>query len=129
MDETPKFLSAVPVLPAPDIAATIAFYTQKLGFAIDFQSDDYAGLSRGAVQVHFWLCGDRQIAENSSCRINIRGIEQLYQECQAQNIVHSNGSLVTKPWGLREFAVLDLNGNCITFAELPPPTSRRDRTD
>ncbi|MGA7935257.1 MAG: VOC family protein [Kovacikia sp.] len=129
MDETPKFLSAVPVLPAPDIAETLAFYTQKLGFAIDFQSEDYAGFSRGAVQIHVWQCGDRSIAENSSCRINIRGIEQLYQECQTQNIVHPKGALVAKPWGLREFTVLDLNGNCLTFAELPPPVNRRDITD
>jgi catechol 2,3-dioxygenase-like lactoylglutathione lyase family enzyme len=129
MDDSPKFLSAVPVLPALDIAETIAFYKEHLGFVPDFQSEDYAGLSRGSVQIHVWLCNDRQIAENSSCRINVRGIEHLYQEYQAQNVIHPNGSSTTKPWGLKEFTVLDSNGNCITFAETPAPGNRRDRTD
>lgn len=47
MNSATKFLSAIPVLPAADIAATVEFYKQKLGFNAEFQSDDYAGLYRG----------------------------------------------------------------------------------
>ncbi|MBW4580949.1 MAG: VOC family protein [Tildeniella nuda ZEHNDER 1965/U140] len=126
---TTKFLSAVPVLPAVDIAATIAFYEQQLGFTTDFQYDDYAGLRRGGAQLHLWQCGDRQIAENTSCRINVSGITQLYEEYQTQAVIHPNGELATKPWGMIEFTVLDLNGNCVVFAELPATANRRDRTD
>ncbi|MBW4472003.1 MAG: VOC family protein [Stenomitos rutilans HA7619-LM2] len=129
MNAATKFLSTVPMLPAVDIAATIDFYQQKLGFTTDFQSDDYAGLHRGSVQIHLWLSSDRQLAENTSCRINVSGIDALYDEYQTQNLIHPNGALATKHWGLREFAVLDLNGNCLTFAEAPPANGRRDRTD
>ncbi|PSB23921.1 bleomycin resistance protein [Stenomitos frigidus] len=129
LTSTTKFLSAVPVLPAVDIAATIAFYDQKLGFAIDFQSDDYAGLRRGGAQIHLWQCSDRQLAENTSCRINVSGIDAIYDEYQTQNVIHPNGAIATKLWGLREFAVLDPNGNCLTFAEPPATLNRRDHTD
>ncbi len=129
MNPTPKFLSAIPVLPAVDIAAAVTFYEQKLGFTTDFQSDDYAGLRRGGVQLHLWQCSDRQVAENTSCRINVSGITQLYEDYQAQQIIHPNGALTTKLWGLDEFVVLDLNGNCVTFAESPATSNRRDRTD
>ena len=126
---TTKFLSAIPVLPAVDIAAAVAFYEQQLGFTAEFQSDDYAGLRRDGVQIHLWLSGDRQLAENTSCRINVSGIEALYDEYQTQNLIHPNGAITTKLWGLREFAVVDLNGNCVTFAETPATANRRDRTD
>lgn len=124
-----KFLSAIPVLPAVDIAAATTFYEQKLGFTIDFASDDYAGLHRGGVQLHLWLTSDRSLAENTSCRVNVSGIDTLYEEYQTQNVIHPSGGLATKAWGLREFAVLDLNGNCLTFAETPSTSGRRDRTD
>lgn len=129
MNSTPKFLSAIPVLPAVDIAAAVTFYEQKLGFTTDFQSDDYAGLRRGGVQLHLCLTSDRQVAKNTSCRINVSGIDALYGEYQAQNLIHPNGAIDTKIWGLREFAILDLDGNCLTFAEDPLTSSRRDRTD
>lgn len=128
LTSTTKFLSAIPVLPAIDIAAAVAFYEQ-LGFTTDFESDDYAGLRRGGVQIHLWLSSDRPQAENPSCRINVSGIEALYEEYQTQNLIAPSGELTTKLWGLREFAVLDLNGNCVTFAEPPATVNRRDRTD
>jgi uncharacterized glyoxalase superfamily protein PhnB len=129
LTSTTKFLSAVLVLPAVDIAATIAFYEQKLGFTTEFQYDDYAGLRRGGAPLHLWQCSDRQLAENTSCRVNVSGIDAIYEEYQTQGIIHPNGALSTKPWGLREFTVLDPNGNCVVFAELPPTANRRDRTD
>lgn len=129
MNAATKFLNAVPVLPAVDIAATIDFYQQKLGFTTEFQTDDYAGLRRGAAQLHLWQCSDRAIAEASSCRINVSGITQLYDDYQEQGVIHPNGALSVKPWGLSEFTVLDVNGNCVVFAESPSMSGRRDRTD
>lgn len=54
------FCNAIPVLPALDIAKTIAFYEQRLGFTMKFLFDDYAGLSRDGVEVHLWLCSARE---------------------------------------------------------------------
>lgn len=71
MSNAPEFLIAVPVLPALDINQAIAFYEQRLGFTTLFKYDDYAGLSRGGIQIHLWLCDDRHIAENSGCRVNL----------------------------------------------------------
>jgi len=35
----------------------------------------------------------------------------------ASGVIHPNGGLADKPWGFREFAALDNNGNLITFAQ------------
>ncbi len=126
---TPQLLHATPVLPALDLEAAIAFYQQRLGFKLDFRQDDYAGLSRSHIQIHLWRCGDRHIAENTSCRISVTGIDALYQELQATMVIHPHSSLTTQPWGSREFTALDLSGNAIVFTEIPVTNRQRDRTD
>ncbi len=40
-----------------------------------------------------------------------------HEEYQAQGVIHPNGPLDTKPWGTKEFGVLDPTGVCITFYE------------
>ena len=51
-------------------------------------------------------------------RIRVGGIDELYKYCQAKGIVHPNAPLEEKPWGSREFAVRDVDGNLLTFFEL-----------
>jgi hypothetical protein len=53
-------------------------------------------------------CGSaRTLAENSSCRIQVTGIEALYQEYQTKGLLASNAAVRAKPWGTREFVVFD----------------------
>ena len=117
MPTTIEFCHAIPVMPALDLPKAIAFYEQQLGFTKKFVYDDYVGISRGSVEVHLWLCNDPQIPKNTSCRINVKNIDELYEEYWRANVIHPNGKLVVKPWGLKEFVILDLNGNAIHFAE------------
>ncbi len=112
---TTEILKVVPVLPAQDIAATAAFYREKLGSLVDYEDPTYIMLHREGLALHFWHCPDRNIAENSSCYVYVRGIEALYAEYQAARVIHPNGPLEDKPCGMQEFTVLDLNGNAIRF--------------
>lgn len=108
---------AIPVLPAVDIAAVVAFYQWKLGFSRTFGGSEYAGVARDGVEIHFWKCDDPALPKSSSCRIEVEGIETLYEECRHAGVVHPNGALADKPWGFREFVAVDLYGNAIHFAE------------
>ena len=117
MTASSVFCHVIPVLPALDISKSITFYEQQLGFTKRFEFDDYAGLSRDAIEVHLWLCEDSYISKNTSCRINVKNIEELYVEYQRVGVIHPHGKLEQKPWGLKEFVILDLNGNAIHFAE------------
>ena len=112
-----EFNSAVPVLPVLDLAKSVTFYEEKLGFSLAFQYPNYAGVQRGPVQVHFWLCDDPAIPKMTSCRINLRGVDALHEQAHAHGVVHPNGPLSDKPWGFREFTALDPWGNAIVFAE------------
>ncbi len=113
-----KFISAVPKMVASNISNAVEFYEQKLGFTRRFVFDDYGSVQRGAVGIHFWLCDDRHIAKNTACLVQVKDIEALYAQCQGADIVHPNGLLTTQPWGKKDFSVLDLDGNLITFFEV-----------
>lgn len=113
----PTLLQATPVLAAQDIAATLAFYQAQLGFMPVYQADDYGIAQRDDIEIHFWQCAERHIAENTSCRITVTKIDALYADLSAKGLIHPNGQLEEKPWGLKEFPILDLNGNLIWFIQ------------
>ena len=106
------------MLPAADMETAIAFYCDKLGFALTYRDAEpasFANLNRDGIQLHLFEHADRAFAEWTSLRIQVEQIDQLYAACAEQSIVHPNGALSTKPWGTREFAVIDPSGVCITF--------------
>jgi len=112
---------AIPVLASVDLDATQRFYSERLGFEAVARYADYAICARDGVQVHFWLTDDPEIPKATSCRIDVDGIDELYRELHAADVIHPNAPLREQPWGLREFGVVDGDGNLITFAEPPPP--------
>jgi catechol 2,3-dioxygenase-like lactoylglutathione lyase family enzyme len=108
---------AIPVLASLDIEATQRFYAEKLGFDAGARYPDYGVCSRDGVQIHFWLTDDADIPKATSCRVDVVGVDRLYDEMAAAGVVHPNGPLTQQPWGFREFAVLDGDGNLIKFGE------------
>lgn len=113
-----KFLSTTPVLASLDIERTVAFFESKLGFKrLHAEQGVYGVVHQGQVSVHFWACTDKAIAEATSCRIQVFGIQELYYHCNAEGLVHPSAPLERKPWGTMEFGVLDPDGNLITFHE------------
>jgi hypothetical protein len=114
--------STAPVLASLDIERTIEFYCSRLGFSRVFAEPGVWGIvSRDFVQIHFWPCEDRRIAESTSCRVYVSGVDALYGEFERSGVIHPNAPLQLKPWGAREFGVLDLDGNLLTFAERASP--------
>lgn len=115
---TLQLIAATPVLASLDIERSVRFFCERLGFEqIQAVQGEYGIVRRGAVSIHFWACADAHIPKATSCRIQVLGIEELFRTCETLGIVHPNAPLETKPWGNREFAILDLDGNLVTFHE------------
>ena len=109
---------AVPIIPARDVEATAAWYRDNLGFEVVHTEPEYGIVERDRVGVHFWGPSGIEPGESMTMyRIRVTGIDELYEHCRARSIVHPSGSLEEKPWGAREFAVLDGDGNQLTFFE------------
>ena len=110
--------SGIPVLASLNIARTVDFYKKKLGFDKQgYMDDNYAVIARDKVEIHFWKCNDKIHPENTSCYVRVRDIDTLYEEMKKAKVIHPNGHIENKPYGIREFAILDLDGNLIKFGE------------
>jgi catechol 2,3-dioxygenase-like lactoylglutathione lyase family enzyme len=115
-----EFVSAVPIIPARDIEASSAWYRDELGFEVFHVEEQYGIVGRGESWIHFWgPSGIPPERSDTMIRLGVQGIDELYVHCQARDIVHPNAPLEEKPWGFREFAVTDHDGNLVTFFEAP----------
>lgn len=113
-------ISAVPIVPARDLAATTAWYRDCLGFTVRHVEDEYGIAERDGVEIHFW--GPSEIEPQNSMtmyRLGVDGIDALYELCEGAGLVHPNAPLEAKRWGTREFALGDCDGNLVTFFEAP----------
>lgn len=116
--DQPEFLSAVPILASLNTAETVEFYSKNLGFeTIHHAPEEYLIMKRDNIEIHFWSCHERHIAENTACRIRVSNINSLYDKCTWHGIVHPNGQIKDVEWGNREFGICDPHGNLITFYE------------
>jgi catechol 2,3-dioxygenase-like lactoylglutathione lyase family enzyme len=111
-------LAAVPILPARDLTVTTGWYRDSLGFTVLHVEDEYGIVQRDGVEIHFWgPSGVEPQDSMSMCRLEVSGIDALYVASEKLGIVHPNAPLERKPWGTTEFAVIDCDGNLLTFFE------------
>lgn len=109
--------SAVPILASLDTAETVKFYTEKLGFTFHSEWDGYLIFSKDDIQLHFWPTTDPEIPKNTGCYMNVSEVDKLYVRYEAEHVIHPEGQLKDMPWGMRQFSILDNNGNIIHFGE------------
>lgn len=109
-------LSASPTLASLNIEKTIAFY-ESFDFVKEYQDQNYAIMSRDSILLHFWKCNDKIHPQNTSCYVYVSEIDSLYSQVTAINAVHPNSKLHDTPYGIKEFAMLDIHGNLIRFGE------------
>jgi catechol 2,3-dioxygenase-like lactoylglutathione lyase family enzyme len=126
----------IPAMPVRDAAAAVAFYRDRLGFEVLHYDGGFAVLRRDEAVVHLWESGDETwrarddlrekrvctgaesfIAGTASCRIMVEGVDDLYAELRAADVLHpvSRDGVEDTDFGTREFSVLDLDGNLVTF--------------
>jgi catechol 2,3-dioxygenase-like lactoylglutathione lyase family enzyme len=127
----------IPALPVRSVDAALGFYRERLGFEPVHRERGFAIVGRDDAVVHLWEAGDESwqgrelgtrpvqsgaesfIAGTASCRIQVEGVDDLYGELGAANVLHavSRSGVDDTEWGTREFATLDGDGNLITFFE------------
>ena len=134
-----KMKKTIPALPVQDIKASCAYYTNRLGFTIRHQEDTFAIAVRDDIEIHLWQSCDKSwkwrsiflalkpiwtgaesfIAGTASCRIQVQGIEELFEDYKKQEVLHSPDTKIeAQYWGHKEFPVVDLDRNLLTFYEV-----------
>jgi catechol 2,3-dioxygenase-like lactoylglutathione lyase family enzyme len=117
---TPPFIDCEQVtagVAVSDIPAAIDFYVGKLGFERAFTWGDpptFAGMSLGKVQIFLAKGAPNPSAETSAAYFFVGDADRLYQFHRANGveIVHP---IDDRPYGLRDYAVRDLDGYYLVF--------------
>ncbi len=132
---TATLSQAIPALPVRDTAAALTFYRDRLGFEVLHADDGFAVVRRDDAEVHLWQSGDESwrerdtlerpvrsgaesfIAGTASCRIRTDGVDALYDELRSAGVLHpvSEPGVTTTDFGTREFSIVDVDGNLISF--------------
>lgn len=110
-----------PKLPMRNKAITKDYYVNQLGFEL-FGSADYDGylmVQKDNIQIHFFEFKELNPKENyGQVYIRVEKIDNYYQTLLDHKVrIHPNGYLEAKPWGQREFSLLDPDHNLLTFGE------------
>jgi hypothetical protein len=76
-------------------------------------------IHKDGVEIHFFAFRDLDPRENyGQVYIRTNDINGLYQLFLDKGVaIHPNGLLETKPWGQREFSLLDPDNNLLTFGQ------------
>ena len=123
----PALTSTAAQLFVAEIKASCDFYSQKLGFAIDFVYGDppyYGQVSRDCALLALRMVCDPVFTEvrerehllSASLTVATADeIKQLFLSYQAAG-VRFHQTLKKEPWGAKTFVVMDPDGNLILFA-------------
>jgi hypothetical protein len=108
-----------PKLPMRDKGLTRDFYLNKLGFRMIGDYGDYLMVGKGHIEIHFFEFRELDPKENyGQVYIRTDDIDSLYQSMlDNKTDIHPNGHLKNKPWGQREFSILDPDNNLLTFGQ------------
>jgi catechol 2,3-dioxygenase-like lactoylglutathione lyase family enzyme len=115
---------AIPILPSRSLSSTLAFYG-RLGFEGEIlgAGDAYAILTRGDLEIHFFLHTELVPAESwVGCYLRVADVEPLYEAFLAAGLplrgIPRMVAIENKPWGMREFAIVDEDGNLLRVGQV-----------
>jgi hypothetical protein len=108
-----------PKLPMRDKNVTRDFYLNQLGFR-DLDAEDYQGyliIGKDGIEIHFFEFKTLDVLQNyGQVYIRTNDIDSLYQSLlNRKTTIHPAGHLQLKPWGQKEFSILDPDHNLLTF--------------
>ena len=113
-------LDLVPVLYVTDIPAAVAYYTTTLGFELLNEMEGWAAIARNGVELMFSLPLNRpepfdKPRFTGSLYIRTDNVETLWSDLKEKaNILYP---IEDFPYGMREFAILDINGYVLQFGQ------------
>jgi catechol 2,3-dioxygenase-like lactoylglutathione lyase family enzyme len=107
-----------PILGTRDLERALDFYIQRLGFTLSFRDpsgpDNYAGVRRDGVELHLQWQDESEMGP-TRLRFLVEDPDALLVEYQGKQVCGERARLTDTPWGTREFAFHDPDGNALTF--------------
>lgn len=118
--QSPQLSHIAPVFRAIDLAASVAYYREKLLFEIRFEWKDseaepvrYAILGRDGIELHLTASADVQ---PSVAYCFVADVAAYYANVEAAG-ANITEAIADQPWEMREFETKDPDGNVLIFGE------------
>lgn len=127
--ETFELQRVHPVFTVRDLGEAVSYYCEKLGFECGWRWGSppvRAGVRCGSVEIQL-VCDPAIVAAGPSVAYcQMTGVEAYFRACVERGAI-VQAPLGERPWGMRDFRVLDPSGNRLGFGELsaPPPGPSR----
>lgn len=111
----PKVQSIAAQLPSLNFEESIRFYTDILDCILVEEFDDLLIFLMDDLEFHLWKCDDKTIPENSSIYLHVNQIDSLFEYYQQR--LFGKIQISNRPWGMREFYIIDPSGNLLKFGQ------------
>jgi len=109
-----------------DLATTLRYYQDKLGFETQFTYGEpafYAGAIRDGFSI-FFRCTDAPLPQSREkyteelldAYIRVERIDELFAEYQSRGVAFAR-EIAFMPWAFREFVVKDCDGRLLCFGQ------------
>jgi catechol 2,3-dioxygenase-like lactoylglutathione lyase family enzyme len=114
---------AIPMLPSGDLDATEDFYAM-LGFEAAARHPDYLILLHGELELHFaWLGDDPDLVLDprsnfAGAYLRVQDADALHDAWAQTSAAERMDEIEDKPWGLREFHLVDPDGNLLRIGHI-----------
>ncbi len=119
-----QFHGLQPVLPVWEVAASAQYFHEVLGFEIDFLEGDppiHGRVTKGdgswghPIYIHLSKAAPEEVRPSGELRIHVGhdldGLFEAYRRLGVEVVF----TPVSQAWGLREFAVREINGHVLRF--------------
>ena len=110
----------VPKVFFDQISEGLDLFVDCLGFTVLYQDDSLAVVGRDDAKAYVVESPEYAAKDRPEIAIETDTIDELYAEISRRRpeMLHPNSRVVSKkPWGAREFAVLDKTHVCIVFRQ------------
>ena len=119
-----QITGVIPQLRTTDLAASIRFYTTKLGLTLEFQYQDfYAGIRAGSQVFHLKLVDETDpsiefVDKGEHFHLYLETDDALATaDALKRNGIHLVNDVHETRWGTREFVIKDDQGHTLYFGE------------
>ncbi len=103
-----------------DVLRSVGHYRDVLGFRVEFTYGEptfYAGVERDNVAIHLQAASEtKRQPGHGAINVFVTGVDPLYQELKARG-ARTTEEPADRPYGMRDFDIVDLDGNQLCFGE------------
>ncbi len=116
------FKNLIPKIFYDHLQDGLEFFVDGLGFEVLYQDKDMAVIARDGAKAYLVQSPEYAAKDRPELGIDTDNVDEIFKEMSSRSphLLHPNSSTVSlKPWGAREFAMLDKTTVCVNFRQWP----------